>query len=108
MSRQEDLVSVQFPLVMPIMASWIIGISVLPGTPENGLLAVLSMVPLFAPVLMPMRITLGVAPVWQSVTALLLTLVVAVLLIRFAARIYRNSVLRSGARVGWREALKAA
>ncbi|GAB2703208.1 ABC transporter permease [Kitasatospora kifunensis] len=107
-SRQEDLAGVQFPLIMPIMASWIIGISVLPGNPDNGLLAVLSMVPLFAPVLMPMRIALGVTPVWQSLTALLLTLVLAVLLIRFAARIYRNSVLRSGARVGWREALKAA
>ncbi|MFF7632475.1 ABC transporter permease [Kitasatospora sp. NPDC008050] len=107
-SRQEDLAGVQFPLVMPIMASWVIGISVLPGTPDNGLLAVLSMVPLFAPVLMPMRIAVGVAPIWQSVTALLLTLVLAVLLIRLAARIYRNSVLRSGARVSWREALKAA
>ncbi|WP_327068519.1 ABC transporter permease [Kitasatospora sp. NBC_01302] len=107
-SRQEDLAGVQFPLVMPIMASWIIGISVLPGTPDNSLLTVLSMVPLFAPVLMPMRIALGVAPIWQSVTALLLTVALAVLLIRFAARIYRNSVLRSGARVSWREALKAA
>ncbi|WP_329562242.1 ABC transporter permease [Kitasatospora sp. NBC_01266] len=107
-SRQEDLGGVQFPLIMPIMASWVIGISVLPHNPDNTLLTVLSMVPLFAPVLMPMRIALGVVPVWQSVTALALTLLLAALLIRFAARIYRNSVLRSGARVSWREALKAA
>jgi ABC-2 type transport system permease protein len=55
-----------------------------------------------------MRWALGVAPVWQVVVALVLTLACGVLVLRFAGRIYRNSVLRSGARVPLKEALKAA
>jgi ABC-2 type transport system permease protein len=107
-SRQEDLGGAQFPVLLPIIAAWVIGISVLPSHPDNGVAAVLSMIPLFAPVLMPMRIALGTSPVWQSALSLGLTVVLAVVMVRIAARVYRNSVLRSGARVGWREALKAA
>ncbi len=107
-SRQEDLGGVQAPVLMPIVAAWVIGISVLPAHPGSGLAATLSMLPPFAPVLMPMRIALGPVPLWQSLTALALTLALAALLVRLAARVYRNSVLRSGARVGWRESLRAA
>ncbi|MCQ4084201.1 ABC transporter permease [Streptomyces sp. RB6PN25] len=107
-SRQEDLSGVQFPVLAPIIIAWVLGISTLPGHPDSGLVAALSMVPFFAPVLMPMRIALGTAPVWQAFTALGLTLLLAFLMVRLASRIYRNSVLRSGARVTWREALRAA
>jgi ABC-2 type transport system permease protein len=107
-SRQEDLGGVQAPVLMPIVAAWVVGISVLPASPGSGPVAALSMLPPFAPVLMPMRIALGPVPLWQSLTALALTLALAALMVRLAARIYRNSVLRSGARVGWREALRAA
>ena len=107
-SRQEDLGGVQTPILMPIIAAWVVGISVLPGSPGSGPVAALSVLPPFAPVLMPMRIALGSVPLWQSLLALVLTLALAVLMVRFAARIYRNSVLRSGARVGWREAMRAA
>jgi len=104
-SRQEDLGGVQTPIMLPIIASWVIGISVLPGDPGSGWVAVLSLVPLLSPVLMPMRLALGVAPVWQAVLAVALTLLVAGLVLRLAARVYGNSVLRSGARVSWRQAV---
>ena len=107
-SRQEDLGGVQAPVLTPIVAAWVVGISVLPSNPGSGAAATLSMLPPFAPVLMPMRIALGPVPLWQSLSALLLTLALAALMVRLAARVYRNSVLRSGARVGWREALRAA
>jgi ABC-2 type transport system permease protein len=68
----------------------------------------LSFVPPCAPVLMPMRIAMGVAPVWQALLSLVLTAGFCVLLLRFAGRIYRNAVLRSGARIPLREAFKAA
>jgi ABC-2 type transport system permease protein len=59
-------------------------------------------------VLMPMRIAMGVAPAWQILLSLALTLAFSALLLRIAGRVYRNSVLRSGARIPLREALKAA
>jgi ABC-2 type transport system permease protein len=107
-SRQEDLGGVMAPIMMPLIAGWVVAISILPSNPESGLGEILSFVPFTAPVLMPMRWALGVAPVWQVVVALLLTLACGVLVLRFAGRIYRNSVLRSGARVPLKEALKAA
>jgi ABC-2 type transport system permease protein len=107
-SRQEDLGGVMAPIMMPLVAGWVVAISVLPGDPQSGLGEVLSFIPFTAPVLMPMRWALGVAPLWQVLVALALTLACGVVVLRFAGRIYRNSVLRSGARVPLREALKAA
>ncbi|MFC5906878.1 ABC transporter permease [Streptacidiphilus monticola] len=107
-SRQEDLGGAMAPIILPLVAAWVIGISVVPGDPGNGLVGVLSYIPLFAPVLMPMRYAMGTAELWQVLVALALTLALGVVLLRFAGRVYRNSVLRSGARVPLREALKAA
>lgn len=107
-SRQEDLGGVQAPVLAPIIAAWVMGISILPAHPDSGIVSVMSMIPLCAPVLMPMRIALGTAPLWQMLTSLGLTFALAFLLVPLAARVYRNSVLHSGARVPWREALRAA
>jgi len=107
-SRQEDVQGLTFPAVMPLIAAWVIGISVVPTDPGSPLVTWLSMIPPTAPVLMPMRIAMGVAPMWQVLLSALLAVGFAGLLLRFAARIYRNSVLRSGSRVPLREALKAA
>jgi ABC-2 type transport system permease protein len=107
-SRQEDVQGLTFPAVMPLVAAWVIGISVVPTDPGSPLVTWLSMIPPTAPVLMPMRIAMGAAPIWQVLLSALLAVVFAGLLLRFAARIYRNSVLRSGSRVPLREALKAA
>jgi ABC-2 type transport system permease protein len=107
-SRQEDLGGVMAPIIMPLVAGWVVAISVLPSDPHSSLAEVLSFVPLTAPEIMPMRWALGVAPLWQVLTSLAITLAFGVVMLRFAGRIYRNSVLRSGARVPLREALKAA
>ncbi|MEY9877954.1 ABC-2 type transport system permease protein [Streptacidiphilus sp. MAP12-33] len=107
-SRQEDLGGVMAPIIMPLVAGWVVAISVLPSDPHSSLAEILSFVPLTAPELMPMRWALGVAPLWQVLLSLALTLACGVAMLRFAGRIYRNSVLRSGARVPLREALKAA
>jgi ABC-2 type transport system permease protein len=55
---------------------------------------------------MPARQALGVAPWWQVLIAIVLTLATIVAVVAVAARIYRNSVLRTGARVSWAEALR--
>lgn len=107
-SRQEDLSGLMLPIVMPLVIGWVIGISVLPGDPESTVVEALSFVPLLSPVLMPMRWALGSAALWQVLVALVLTLALSTVMLRFAGRVYRNSVLRSGARVPLRDALRAA
>ncbi|MGN6779915.1 MAG: ABC transporter permease [Marmoricola sp.] len=107
-SRQEDLNGLMLPVMMPLVAGWVVGVSVLPGDPESGVAAVLSWLPPLAPVLMPMRWALGTAQWWAVLASLALTVATSAVMLRVAGRVYRNSVLRSGARVPWREAVRAA
>jgi ABC-2 type transport system permease protein len=46
------------------------------------------------------------APAWQVALAAVLTVATIGAAIRLAARIYINSVLRTGGRIGWGEALR--
>jgi ABC-2 type transport system permease protein len=107
-SRQEELQSLVTPIMFPLFLPFLFAVSVLPGDPRNTVGTVLSFVPFFAPTLMPARAALGVAPWWQVGIAIVLTLATIVGVVQVAARIYRNSVLRTGARVTWSEALRGA
>ena len=107
-SRQEDVGSAVSPLMIFIIGPYIIGSSVLPSNPGSTFVAVLSVLPFAAPQLMPMRIAIGAAVWWQVVLALILTVGLLVALVGLAARIYGNAVLRTGARVPLREALRDA
>jgi ABC-2 type transport system permease protein len=105
-SRQEDVGGVTAPAVMFIVLPYVAGIAILPSDPSNGLVAIMSLIPFFSPMLMPMRIALGVAPAWQVALSIGLTLALIVVLIWFAGRVYSNAVLRMGSRVKLRAALR--
>jgi ABC-2 type transport system permease protein len=63
---------------------------------------------LFAPTLMPMRLAIGGVPVWEAGLSVALVVALIPVLIWFAGRIYRNAVLRTGAKAKLRDALKSA
>jgi ABC-2 type transport system permease protein len=107
-SRQEDAAGVVTPILMFVIAAWVVGISLVPSDPNNTVALVMSLIPMFAPTLMPMRIAMGVVPFWQYGLAVVLTVALIPALLWLAGRIYRNGVLRTGARVKLSEALKAA
>lgn len=106
-SRQEDLQGVVTPIIMLLIAPFLVGVSILPGNPESSIGAVLSLVPGFSPVLMPMRIALGVAAPWEIVVSIVLTVLATSALLWLGGRVYSNAVLRTGARVKLTEALRA-
>ncbi len=107
-SRQEDVGGVTAPALMFVIVGYVIGISVLPSEPDNTLAEILSIIPLFAPTLMPMRLAMGGVPVWEAVVSVGLVLALIPVLVWLAARIYANAVMRSGARVKLRDALRQA
>jgi ABC-2 type transport system permease protein len=107
-SRQEEVAAATTPVLMLLIIGYVIGISILPSNPGSPFVAALSMIPIFAPTLMPVRLALGVVPAWQAVVSLAGMIVVIPLLLWIAARIYRNAVLRSGARVRLRDAWRAS
>ncbi|WP_410676455.1 ABC transporter permease [Amycolatopsis sp. cmx-4-68] len=107
-SRQEDVGGATMPALMFVIAGYVIGISVLPSDPGNTFVEVLSVIPVFSPTLMPMRLAMGGVPVWEAVVSVGLVVLLIPGLIWLAARIYRNAVMRTGAKVKLRDALRAA
>lgn len=107
-SRQEEVGGVVAPATMFLVLGYILGSSILPADPGNHLIEVLSIVPVFAPVMMPMRLAMGGVPTWEAILAVVIVAALIPALIWLAARIYRNAVLRTGARVKLRQALRAA
>jgi len=105
-SRQEELQSAITPIsILPTIA-FVVGVNLLIPNPTNTISTVLSLVPLFTPTLMPARIALGVAPAWQVVLAVVLMIAAILVVTWLAARIYRNAVLQTGARVRVLDALR--
>jgi ABC-2 type transport system permease protein len=68
------------------------------ANPDSTLSVVLSLIPLFAPVLFFMRMTVQMPPLWQTVLCLALLVGFIFLVARFAAAIYRIGILMYGKR----------
>ena len=97
-SRQEEIGSVTAPLSIVILGTYLAFFWVV-ANPDNPIAIGLSMLPPFAPVLMPARIATGDAQLWQVVVAAVLAIAAIAGLNALAARIYSNSVLRIGSRI---------
>jgi ABC-2 type transport system permease protein len=102
-SRQEDLGAVTAPISMLLVGTYIAYFWVV-ANPTNPLAIGLSLLPPFAPILMPARMAAGDAAAWQVLAAVALMVAAIIGMNWLAARIYVNSVLRVGSRVRWRQA----
>ncbi|HEX3004661.1 MAG TPA: ABC transporter permease [Angustibacter sp.] len=105
-SRQEDAGGVTAPILGIIIVPYVIAVSILPSQPDSRLAHVLSLVPVFSPTLMPVRIALGVVPAWELAFTVVLGLAVTAGFVWITGRVYGNSVMRTGARVRLGDALK--
>ncbi|WAB82233.1 ABC transporter permease [Microcella daejeonensis] len=102
-SRMEDTGAVLAPLIYLVMVPYFLVIFFY----ENDLvLTIMSYVPFSAPVGMPMRVFLGSAQWWEPLVSLVVLAVSTALVVALGARIYQNSLLRTGGRVKLTEALK--
>jgi len=104
-SRQEDVNSAATPITMLAMVGYVLA-QVTLADPSGTVASVMSWVPPFSAMLMPLRIAAGTTNQVQIIGSALLMLAVTVVLARVAARIYERSVLRTGTRVSWSEALR--
>lgn len=97
-TRQEDAAAVTIPITLILVGAYLVYFWV-EANPDNPIGIALSVLPPFAPVLMPGRMALGSAQAWQVGLAVVLMLAAIVGMNALAARIYSNSVLRIGSRV---------
>ena len=102
-SRSEDIGSVTTPVTMLVMIPYFL---VIFFNDDPRVLAIMSYVPFSAPVGMPMRVFLGAAEWWEPILSLAILVATTVVAVAVGQRIYRNSLLRTGARVRLGEALR--
>jgi ABC-2 type transport system permease protein len=103
-SRQEDVNSTAMPLMLLIMAMFFTAFSAV-GNPDGTISTVMSWIPPFSAILMPLRIAAGVASPGQIVGTVVLMLAATAAASLAAAKIYQRSILRVGKTVSWKEAL---
>jgi ABC-2 type transport system permease protein len=99
-SRQQDLQATTMPGQILLFAPYLLAV-----TAGEGVKTVVSMLPVVSTMMMPVRMAEGAVPAWQVAVAILTTLVAAVLMVRVGAAAYERTLLRTGGRIGYREAL---
>jgi ABC-2 type transport system permease protein len=106
-SRQEELQNATTPVTMLALASFLA--SFYAFTTSSGVGAtVLGIVPPVSALVMPIRMARGDAALWEVGLALGLMLLLIAGLIAFAGRVYEGAVLRMGAKVPLRDALRSS
>lgn len=99
-TRQEDLGSTTLPGQMILMIPFFF--AVFAGASAK---TVASFVPIASSMAMPGRMLTEHVPVWQPLLAIAILLVTTVLIIRLGARLYERTLLKTGRRLGYREAI---
>lgn len=102
-SRMEDTGTVLQPVTWLVMLPYFL---IIFFNDNELVVGIMSYVPFSSPVGMPMRIFLEQAQWWEPYLSLLVLAASAVLIVGIGARIYENSLLRTGGRVKLAEALK--
>jgi ABC-2 type transport system permease protein len=84
---------VQMCLMLPMMATIFFV-----GQPDSTIAVVVSLIPIFTPMVMFMRICVQMPPLWQIALSIVLTLGTTWLIFRGAAKIFRIGILMYGKR----------
>jgi len=102
-SRTEDAQAAASPAIALLVVIYVLAFVAI-ANPGAGWVTILSMLPPTAPIIMPLRAALVNVPAWQVVAVVVLLLAAIYALFRVGARLYRNAVLHTGARLHLREA----
>jgi ABC-2 type transport system permease protein len=102
-SRQEDVQVTVTPVSMLVMIPYFL---VIFFNNNDLVVTIMSYVPFSAAVGMPFRIFLGDAAWWEPLLSLLILIASTIGVITIAAKIYANALLRTGARISVRDALR--
>jgi ABC-2 type transport system permease protein len=103
-SRQEDAQAAALPVTLCVMAAYLT-VFPLSANADSTVAVVLSMIPPWTPLLMPLRIATGSASWWQVAVGVALLVLTTVVVLRLAASIYSRTLLQRGRRISWRQAL---
>lgn len=106
MARTENASNAAGPLNLIVGVGY--GTAIISAGGDNLFAQVLSLLPPFTPIVMPMRIVGGFAAVWEVAVALVLLVGAIYWVTQLAARIYIGGIMRGGAKTRIRDALQAS
>jgi ABC-2 type transport system permease protein len=107
-SRQEDAQAAGMPVILSAVGMYLATLMVVLPWPESTGARILSLLPPAAPIAFPARIALDAVAPWEPFLGVAIMVAAVYGVIRLAARVYAGALLTSGARVGWRQAWRAA
>lgn len=103
--NETDTQQFMMPVIMPLMLGIYIGFAAVANDPHGTIATVFSMIPFTSPIVMMMRIPMGV-PIWQIVVSLLLLYATFLGMIWISAKIYRVGILMYGKKPTYTELWK--
>lgn len=103
--QESDSQQLQLPIIMLIIIPLMFLFPV-SDDPSSAMAISLSMVPFFAPILMPVRMAVLSLPFWQVGGTILLMILTFVVLIWMSSRIYRTGILMYGKKASFKELWK--
>jgi ABC-2 type transport system permease protein len=99
---QTDTQQFMFPVTIPLILSYIIGVSVILRNPDGPVAFWMSMIPFTSPIAMVIRLPFGV-PLWQLALSVALLILGFIGTVWVAARIYRVGILMYGKKATLRD-----
>jgi ABC-2 type transport system permease protein len=103
--NESDTQQLMLPITMPIIIP-ILLVGPVASDPNSTLAVVSSLIPFFAPMLMPLRMAMTDVPIWQLGTTIVLMAGAFTGLIWVSARIYRVGILMYGKKASFTEMAK--
>jgi len=104
-ARPEEVQFATAPFGFALLAGYLLVYPAI-GSPNAPWIRVLSFFPPLAPSLMPARIAIGGVAWWEVPLDVLVMLIAIYGVIRLATRVYTGALVRGGARLTWRAALR--
>ena len=105
-SRQSDVNTTVLPVQLPLIVTYALSFSVIYANGASTFFHVLGWLPPTSPIAMPVLYAAGDVPAWQVVVSAVLCAAGTVWMARLAAKIYANSILRTGPRISFRQAVR--
>jgi len=96
-NSDKEAQQVAAPLILVIMIPWILAMPML-QSPQSALAITLSLVPIFTPITMFLRIVVSEPPAWQIALSILLSVITIYILFWITAKIFRVGILSYGKR----------
>jgi ABC-2 type transport system permease protein len=89
-AQQASSIAMLF-VIVPVMVMWPVI-----NDPNSKMATILSLIPMFTPLLMPLRIAIDMPPIWQLALAYALTIGFVIGMVWICSRIYRVGILMYG------------